>query len=55
MTAQEFFQTIAAIPSLLFIVTSMLAVGMGLTIQTRYEPVSIDSVIVPNSGPDNHD
>ena len=39
MTAQEFFQAIAALSGLLFIVTSMLAMGMGLTMTQILQPL----------------
>jgi predicted Na+-dependent transporter len=39
MTAQELFQAIAALSGLLFIVTSMLAMGMGLTMAQILQPL----------------
>jgi BASS family bile acid:Na+ symporter len=39
MTAAEFFQAIASIAGLLFVVASMLAMGMALTMQQIIEPL----------------
>lgn len=40
MTAQEFFQATTALSGLLFIVTSMLAMGMGLRMAQNLQPLN---------------
>ncbi|RIK18826.1 MAG: transporter, partial [Anaerolineae bacterium] len=39
MTTAEFFQSIAALSGLLFVVTSMLAMGLSLTVPQIMEPL----------------